>query len=283
MTKLIVPFERPLYPPSFVGEVTKPGNDIKAVKRPVSRMGLWPWGEFDDVYYEGFSKGHKNKLGKPIKGEQGVAGLQRILGIQATGYWGKPTHEASLTLRVPNGLPHEGEFIWDQSAINLYNGFEDLSPAENLVKDIFGWWDWLVAREPSVHYDQGRPINIIYRGERPPKLPLSEDCSGTFISCAWLAGAKTPDPWYGYKGYGSTDSLVHGGIPINESQISAYCKTHYVAAFYGTAVWDTHHVVAVKDANTIYSHGREAGPEIIRNNLHYHTYQLVAIRAYPVI
>jgi hypothetical protein len=280
---LVIPFKRPLYPPSYMGEKTLPGDDILAVKRTISRAGFWPWGQFDDVYYEKFSKGDRNRLGMLIKGKQGVVGLQKRLKIQPTGFYGKATHEASLKLRVPKGLPHEGELIWDQSAINLYRGFEDLTPAEEKVKEIFSWWQYLVDREPSVHYDQGRPINIILRGEKPPRIPLSEDCSGTFLSCAWLAGAKTPDPWYGYKGYGSTDSLVHGGIPIKESEIDKYCKTHYVGVFYGPAIWNTKHMVAAKDSKTLYSHGKEAGPGIIRNNLHYHSYTLIAIRAYPVI
>jgi len=282
-TVLNIPFKRPLYPPSYIGERTKDGQDIIAVKRMVSRLGLWPWGQFDDSYYEGFSKGQKNRLGRPIKGREGVAGLQRKLNIKATGYYGKATHLASTNLRIPTGLPHAREFAWDQTAINLYKKFDDTSPSESLVNDIFGWWDYLVAREPSVHYDQGRPITIISRGDKPPEMPISDDCSGTLIGCAWLAGAKSPDVSFQYSGYGNTSSLVAGGIHISESEIAAYCKNYYVAAFYGPSKWDTHHVVAVRNPTKIYSHGREAGPEVIYNNLHYHFYPLVAIRAYPVI
>lgn len=279
---LNIEFKRPLYPPSFPGETTKPGDDILSVKRMVSRAGFWPWGEFDEVYYEGFSKGHRNKLGRLIKGREGVVGLQRKLGLEKTGFYGKKTHYGSLSLRVPDDKPHAREYIWDQTAINLYKGFEDLSPAESIVKDIFYWWNWLVNREPDVYYDQGRPINIITRGQKPPRVPLSEDCSGTFISCAWLAGARSPDPWYQYNGSGNTNSLVNGGIKISTAEIDKYCKTHYVGVFYGNSIWNTKHMVAAESSTKLYSHGRTAGPEIVKN-LNYHTYPLVAVRAYPVI
>lgn len=281
--KLNIPFKRPLYPPSFKPEKTVPGEDILAVKRMVSRAGFWPWGEFDEYYYEGFAKGQRNKLGFLIKGREGVVGLQKKLKLERTGFYGKKTHEGSLALRVPDGLPHAREFIWDQTAINLYKGFEDLTPAEEIIQEIYMWWNYLVNREPSVHYDQGRPITIISRGQKPPIMPISDDCSGTFIGCAWLAGARSPDPWYQYNGAGYTGSLVNGGIKISASEIDKYCKTHYIGVFYGSSVWNTTHMCAAESSVKLYSHGREAGPEIIRNNLYYHSNPLVAIRAYPVI
>jgi len=284
MTKLNIPFKRPLFPPSFKGENTVRGDDILAVKRMVSRAGFWPWGQFDDVYWERFSQGDKNRLGRPIKGREGVKGLQRKLRIKpVSGYYGKGTHNGSLLLKVPEGKPHSGEFVWDQTAINLYKGYEDLSPAESIVKDIFYWWNYLVNREPSIHYSQARPITILRQNKRPPIIPNYLDCSGTFIACAWLAGAMAPDPWYQYNGAGYTGSLVNGGIKISEAEIDKYCKTHYVGLFYGSSIWNTTHIVAAESSNKIYSHGKEAGPEIIRNNLHYHTRPLIAIRAYPVI
>lgn len=281
--KLNIPFKRPLYTPSYIGEKTAPGNDIIAVKRMVSRAGFWPWGQFDDIYYEGFAKGHRNKLGFLIKGREGVVGLQKKLNLQPTGFYGKNTHNGSLSLRVPDKLPHAREFIWDQTAINLYKGYEDLIPSEELVKDIFGWWNYLVVREPLVHYDQGRPITIISRGQNPPVMPISDDCSGVFIGCAWLAGARSPDPWYQYKGLGSTGSLIDGGLHITEAEIDKYCKTHYIGVIYGSSIWDTHHIVAAENSTKLYSHGKESGPEIIYNNLHYHTYPIVGIRAFTVI
>lgn len=279
---LNIPFKRPLYPPSYIGEKTKPGEDVLAVKRMVSRLGFWPWGEFDEHYYEGFSKGQKNKLGRPIKGREGVAGLQRYLKIKPTGYYGKPTHTATLNLRIRDKMPHAREYGWDQAAINLYKGFEDISPAEAIVKDIYKWWNWFVNREPDVFYDQGRPITILERGNVPPKLPISDDCSGVFIGCAWLAGAKSPDPWYQYNGAGNTGSLVNGGFRISIDEIDKYCKTHYIGVFYGSSIWNTKHIVAAESSNKFYSHGREAGPEIV-HNIHYHSYPVVAVRAYTVI
>lgn len=279
--KFNVPLERVLYPPDDPHPATTKGDDIKAVKRIVSRAGFWPWQEFDKEYSNVFAHGQK-KAGKPIKGKEGVAGLQKSLRLKPDGIWDDEVHYKSLKLKVPKGKIHYGEFIWDQFALNLYKGFDDLSSAEQLVVDIFEWWDYLVAREPQVHYDQGRPINIIRYGNKPPKMPISEDCSGTFIGCAWLAGAKSPDRSYGYSGSGNTDSLIDGGFNIRVSDIEKYCKKYYIGGFYGPSPWDTTHVVAVKSPTQIYSHGREGGPEI-RNNIYYHPQPLIAVKAYDVL
>lgn len=279
----MIPLKRPLYPPDDpFKRKTEPGDDVLAIKRVVSRYGCWPWGEFDDTYYNGFAHGHKNKLGIRIKGQEGVAGFEKKLGISATGNWGQGIHEKSQRVFIPNGMPHEGEPLWDQFSINLYRGFEDLGPAEQMINDIFEWWSWLVFREPAYHYSQERLIPIIRQRRKPPSMPNKGDCSGTFIGCAWLAGAVSPDRFYGYSGAGNTDSLIRSGIAINKSDIDTYVKTHYVAVFYGHSMWNTTHVVAARNSHMFYSHGREAGPEII-TDINYHTLPVVGIRAYPVL
>lgn len=284
MVSLHVPFKRPLYPPDS-GKPSTPGEDVQAVKRAVSRAGYWPWAEFDQQYSNGFSHGRKDPNGPQgviTKRWGGVAGLQRRLGIQATGYWGKATHEASLKMRVPQGLPHEGEFIWDQAAINQYTGYADMTAAEEIVADIFTWWDKLVANESLWHYSQQRPIQPLRDREDPPKPPGYLDCSGTFIYCAWLAGAMSPDPRFNYSGYGNTGSLADGGFAITQAQLSKYVKDHYVAAFYGSAWWATSHICAVKSATEVYSMGNEHAPEK-KDSYKWSSPPFLGLRAYRVI
>lgn len=280
----MIPIKRELYPPNNPKGPTRPDDDILAIKRVVSRADHWPWGEFNNVYTEEFAKGRRNsKTKRLIKGQDGVWGLKKALGIKPVdGVWDKEVHELSQTLRVPKGKIHAGEPVWDAFARSLYQGFEDVTPQEELVKEIFGWWKWMVNREPSIFYDQERPITIISRGQKPPRTPFSDDCSGTFIGAAWLAGAKSPDLQYGYSGYGNTSSLVRCGFPISERDIAKYCEKYYIGAFYGTSIWNTVHVCAVEAPDKLYSHGREAGPEVIRN-LHYHPYPLVALKAFQVL
>lgn len=281
MTTPSVPFKRVLTPPKQQGGITTLGPDVKALKRVVSRSGNWPWQEFNQQYTNIFALGEKNKVGAAKKGLGGVVRLQNSLGFTGTGVWTEKTHEATLSLTVPQGLPHAGEFIWDQTSINQYNGYEDLTAAQKIVQDIFKWWQYLVTNDPAWHYLQQRPVFDLIKGYSPPLLPGYSDCSGTAIYCAWLGGAKSPDVHYGFSGYGNTDSLIDGGFQIAESEISKYAPNYYVLAFYGPHTWDTEHVTCVKSASEIFSHGQESDPRIY-NTIHYRT-DFLQVRAYPVI
>lgn len=273
MAAPVVKFKRALYPPSHKGG-SHDGSDVIAVKRAISRAGFWPWQEFDDTYSAGFANG--NKSGGGVKDFQKTTGI-----TPATGFYGSATHTALLSARVPAGSPHAGEWVWDQSAINLYNGFVDMTAAQQIVASIFGWWDWLVARNPDVHYLQARPVLELTERNNPPKIPMYCDCSGTTIYCAWLGGAISPDIIYGYSGYGNTDSLIKGGFQIQESEIAQYCQDYLVLSFYGESVWNTDHVTNVRSASQNYSHGKESDPSVY-NTIHYRP-DFLQLRAYNVI
>jgi len=262
-----VPFKRIL-------KVGDTGDDVKAIKIITSRAGCWPWGEFDNVASDKFMHGYGSR-----KNTQGLEGMQKLLKVAADGVYGPMTHKASLPFRVPKGLAHAGEYIWDGHSQALYKGGRT-GTAESIVADIFNWWDWMVAREPQIHYSQIRPMPELARHHEPPVLPYSEDCSSTFIYCAFLGGALSPDP-YGFSGYGNTNSLVKNGINITRDQIAAYCRKYYIGAFYGASIWNTHHVSAVKDASHVYSMGNERAPERWPN-VDYMS-QLVALKAYRVV
>ena len=109
---------RALYPPD-----AKPGHtpsadgpDVQACKRAIWRGGRWerPEAGFDDSYSNSFSHG---KTGGNV-GESGVAGFQRQMKIQPTGWVGKETANAIRSARIPDGLPHEGEPLLDATAID---------------------------------------------------------------------------------------------------------------------------------------------------------------------
>lgn len=275
-----VPFKRVLTPPGTSTKI-ETGADVLALKRVVSRSGCWPWQEFNQQYTNIFAEG-LFKNGKKVAGNGGVKQFQKNLGLKnANGVWDEITHNLSLDYKVPSKLPHGGEWIWDQFSINQYQGFADLTAAQEIVAEIFKWWDYLVTNEPAWHYLQQRPIYDLIKRFKPPQLPGYSDCSGTAIYCAWLGGAISPDVHFGYSGYGNTDSLVTGGFQIAESEIAKYAPNYYVLCFYGAHDWQTEHVTCVKDASHVYSHGQESDPRVY-NTIHYRS-DFLQLRAYPVI
>jgi hypothetical protein len=113
----VVGFPRSVYPadaePSYPASTS--GPDVEAYKRTVSRAGRWPWQSFDRIYSDAFAHG---KAGGNV-GDSGVEGVQRQLGLQATGYIGEATFNGLRSIRIPAGLPHAGEPAMDANAQNL--------------------------------------------------------------------------------------------------------------------------------------------------------------------
>src|SRR5215831_18174389 len=129
------PFIRPLYPPSAKNKGKTPstdGKDVQAVKRAISRLGRWPWQNFDDSYSDGFA------LGSPSSEvtDSGMAGFQRQQGIDDTGWMGEKTYNALAYALVPYELPHGGEPAFDKTAIDLLNqAAEEISqPQQKLTR-----------------------------------------------------------------------------------------------------------------------------------------------------
>jgi N-acetylmuramoyl-L-alanine amidase len=116
---MVVPaakFPRPLYPPDAAAKGKQPsgnGPDCEAYKRIVSRLGRWPWQTFDQAFSNAFSHGKSGNVG-----ETGVAGFQRQMKIDASGWIGQATFNALMSARVPTG-PHTGEMGCDAYAANL--------------------------------------------------------------------------------------------------------------------------------------------------------------------
>ena len=154
---------RPLYPPDAKGYTpSDPGPDIKAAKRCISRAGRWPWQSFDASFSNGFSHG---KAGGNV-GDSGIAGYQRQMKIEPTGYVGEKTYNSWRNARIPAGLPNAGQPIMDANAINLfaeaweiYKGKPTPPPSTGTVRNAA-----LVKAQSQIGYAEG-PNNSTKYGE----------------------------------------------------------------------------------------------------------------------
>jgi hypothetical protein len=273
----VAPFKRILTADPARGGPTQ-GTDVVATKRVASRLDCWPWQQFDDVFHPEFSHG----VGQ-AKMRSGVAGLQTKLGFATSGDWTQELHDATLAMRVPNGLPHAGEWVWDQSALDLYRKQRITTEAQQLVSAYYETWDVLVANNGIWTYNEHiRPIDPIVHNKRPLDGGIL-DCSGTCIAVGWWVKCKPMDPVLRYGGFGATDTLRHYGVPIPEADIDKWAGDHLVLAFYG-ADWNrTVHVVAVKSAaaGDVYSNGRPEAPERVSRVRH--RADFLGLLAYDVI
>src|SRR5262245_4456524 len=112
-------FPRPLYPPDANQHGKRPsmnGPDCEAYKRVVSRLGRWPWQEFDEAYSNGFAHGTSGNVG-----QTGVAGVQRQSDLDDTGWIGQSTFNLLRSARVPAGRSHAGDMAMDSYAVSLIN------------------------------------------------------------------------------------------------------------------------------------------------------------------
>jgi len=120
------PFTRPLYPPDAASRYKVPssdGDDVLAIKRACWRGGHWPGpaSSFDDSFSNAFSHGRSGNVS-----ENGLAGLQRQNGVDATGWMGEHTYNLIRSARIPTGLPNAGETLLDGPAIELLERFRRL-------------------------------------------------------------------------------------------------------------------------------------------------------------
>jgi hypothetical protein len=259
-----VEMPRPLYAPANpAGQMPSySGPDVQAYKRTVSRLGRWPWQTFDNTYSQAFAYG---KGGDVV--DTGVEGVQRQMGIEATGQLGSATFEVLRTALVPAGKPHAGEYAMDGYAVNLLKQAAAQGEGdEDEVRDKIAWYcRRALANEPKIHYQQTRPVKC-YGVD--PADGFTTDCSG-FASSAiyWPKGAgiaEVPDPnGSGWNGYGYTGTLYS----TNKSRTQPHNGPFYVGdlALYGTSTSDTTHVtichVAGDSSSAVWtSHGSEGAP-----------------------
>lgn len=250
----------------------KPGPDVTAYQRTVSRAGRWKWGEFSDDFTVEFARGVPGAADPVLW--SGVAGVQGQSegDIAVSGIIGEKTFNYLRSIRIPNGLPHAGQAAMDQTAVNLINQafakFKKLpANAETVKKAIADYCRRSIANEPKLHYQQRRPMKCLGIA---PEQGFTADCSEHSTAAYFWAkeetGIAVPDPnGEGYSGYGYTGTLVDNPRVSGSYQVGDL-------AIYGSSSGSTEHVatcyVAGDSASSVWcSHGSEAAPYAVK--LHY--------------
>jgi hypothetical protein len=120
----LIPLARPLYPPDAAARGKTPsgfGPDCEGIRRGVARLGRAPWewatGQNKQKFTNTFAHGEKGTGGDV--GTSGLAGFQRQMDIDDTGWYGTASHNALQYALVPDGLPHAGEHGLDDYAREL--------------------------------------------------------------------------------------------------------------------------------------------------------------------
>jgi hypothetical protein len=114
-------FPRPLYPPDANQQAKKAsvdGSDVEAYKRTICRAGRWgDWdpSKWDQAFSNAFSHGKSGNVK-----DTGVAGVQRQMDLDDTGWIGQATFNTLRSIRVPSG-PNQGEMAMDAYAADLIN------------------------------------------------------------------------------------------------------------------------------------------------------------------
>jgi hypothetical protein len=261
----------------------KPGPDVQAYRRTVSRAGRWKWATpFPDEYTEEFARGEPGG-GLGMSGVAGVQG-QSEGEIAVSGIIGEATFNYLRSIRIPEGLAHAGEPAMDATAANLideaFQKFKkppatgaDVSIVEKALAD---YCRRSIANEPKLHYQQRRPMKCL---GIPPENGFTADCSEHSTAAYFWAreatGVAVPDPNHsGYNGYGYTGTLV------DNPRVSGSYRVGDLG-IYGASTGSTEHVVTCYQAGDASSslwcsHGSEAAPYAVR--LHYRGDLLCVVR-----
>ncbi len=133
-------FPRQMFPPDAAEQGHVPSNngpDVIGYKRTVARLGRWEWDPegWDDGYSDAFAHG---KSGGGVR-ESGMAGVQGQAGISpATGWIGEQTFNLLRSVKIPEGLPHSGEYAMDGVARKLILDAWEKSQLKHVVsfKDV---------------------------------------------------------------------------------------------------------------------------------------------------
>ena len=99
---------------------TKSSKAHKAYKRGLCRGGRWgEWkpDNWDEYFSNAFSHG---KTGGNVI-DSGIAGFQRQMKVQPTGWVGKDTYNAMRSARIPDGLANAGQPLFDSVCVDLLN------------------------------------------------------------------------------------------------------------------------------------------------------------------
>jgi peptidoglycan hydrolase-like protein with peptidoglycan-binding domain len=238
-----VPFSRPLYGPDDP-RISKPGADVVAVKRALSRAGFLSWAQFDKVY--------NRRTVRAVKAFQGS------VEIKPTGHYGFATHEA---LRLTRRQKSTSEWAFDAYAVWLartYAGQQEKT-REELVRDAIAdaCAFWIRARN-QIAYEQVRPFPVL----EPPAILRRTDCSGFVTACFFAGGAPDPNERE-FDGFGYTGTLVGNGQLVSLADLQVADLVFYGRTTNASPAFPfgspTHVAVAI-GAGYVASHGSEPGP-----------------------
>lgn len=235
-----VPFVRPLYGSPHQ---SKPGADVVAVARALSRAGHLKW-------QDPFSPAFNAAKVKAVKE------FQHSAHIQPTGNYGHLTHQALVATRA---VDHPGEWAFDAySASIMHAAATQKSPARKAADALFAAASYWIQQRSRIHYAEVRPFPLV----KPPALPGTTDCSGFVTACFYAAGAPDPNG-RGYDGLGYTGTLVGRGQRVTESQARPFSLVFYGHTTHPSPAFppgSPTHVALYLGGGYVASHGSEPGP-----------------------
>jgi len=222
--------------------IIKPGDkgpDVQALKRALSKAGLFPWpGDHPDPNYG-------------PKAQAAVKQFQQQHGFDDDAEVGPKT----LTALLPS---------FDRFGLHLLAQGQSAEGAEGKRRTIVATALLAYNKNAEIHYtmDSRRMDGVVHQ-IRPPHVPSYGDCSSMVTWYYWVAGAPDPNG-VNYNGTGYTGTLAQHGetVSVEQSKPGDY-------VLYGSAPpW--HHVallVGVKNGkHMVVSHGSEGGPYYVAYN-----------------
>ena len=150
-----VPFPREL-------RIGASGSDVVAIKRALSRFGVWPWASFSEDYTKTFA-------------DRGVKRFQRDAGLKVDGIYGLVTHNSLRTKRLKGS---KTEWAFDKTAINLMKEADDKPLAK--VRELLAF-----CRKFDHGYVYGGEHDASFLDDNPH---LGYDCSSSTSYALWKVG-----------------------------------------------------------------------------------------------
>lgn len=237
------------------------GLDVQTLKRGYARAGYFKWNKFDNVY--------NKKLQEAVRKFQ-----QDNKIIPVTGYTGNATFDALKSAKKKGtkepAIDAYGWYLFNKEK----EAWESVNTEAGIRQAIVNVCMQLYSRRAYISYSQARPVAAI-RYTQPPHLVKTLDCSGTAIYVYWAASAPSPDPTYGYTGYGNTWSLAKGGTRLYDEREVKKGDL----AFYGSDLGHVAIVVATNPTRVV-SMGSNSGPLYLdlryrRDFRFFHRYQVL--------
>jgi peptidoglycan hydrolase-like protein with peptidoglycan-binding domain len=207
-------------------ELGSRGRDVRALKRVLRRLGYLEGSEgpeFDSVT-DGAVRAYQKDKGLEVDGQVGPITFGSLL----------PTYTR-----------------YDRWLVSQVDPKKIRGGRHKVVATAFVGY----KNRAALHYTQdGRRMEGVRQGIRPPKHPSWEDCSSFATWCYWAAGAPDPNGLR-FNGFGYTGTQVQHGKTTNNPRPGDL-------VFYGGGSVPSHVAVYVGNGKVV-SHGSEPGPYLL--------------------